>query len=136
MKKHFITNGTIFIGLILIVISFYKFFTIRDGFNITIFNNTNTQINGIKITYHNITKDIEIPMIEPGKKTILSINPKENFVRNQMKLKYEHSNGDKQSMVIIGYFEKGYSGSVTVKISSNDSGGFVVFDVDENINLH
>jgi hypothetical protein len=135
-KKYFITIATIFIGLILLVISFYKFFAIKDGFNVIISNNTNTQISGIKITYHNIKKDIEVPMIEPGQKTTLHINPKEDFVENQMKLNYGQSNGNKQSMVIIGYFEKGYSGNVTVKISSKDSSGFAVFDVDENIKVH
>jgi hypothetical protein len=56
------------------------------------------------------------------------------IVENQMKLKYEPGNGDTQSIAIIGYFEKGYSGNVTVKISPKDGGGFLVFDVDENIN--
>lgn len=135
-KKHFITIATISIGLILLVISLYKFFVIKDEFNVTIYNNTNTQVSGIKITYHNIKKDIEVPIIEPGEKTTLRINPKEDFVENQMKLNYEQSNGNKQSMVIIGYFEKGYSGNVTVKVSSKENSGFAVFDVNEDIKVH
>lgn len=138
-KKYFITTGTVFIGLILILISYSKvnrFFTIRDGFNVTIYNNTNTQINGLKITYHNITKDIEVPLIEPNQKIILNVIPSENFIENQMKIKYADSNGNTQIMVIVGYFEQGYSGDVTVKILSRDNVGFLIFDIDENIRVY
>jgi hypothetical protein len=41
-----------------------------------------------------------------------------------------------KSAVIVGYFEKGYSGNVTVKISSKGSEGFLDFDVDEDISVH
>lgn len=138
-KKHFIIVGIVFIGLILITLSFTKisgFFTKGNGFHVTTYNNTNTQIKGLKITYHNIIKDIEVPPIESNQRINLVIIPKESFGENQMKITYENSNGDKQSMVIVGYFEKGYSGNVTVKISSKGSSGFLVFDVDEDISVH
>lgn len=138
-KKYYIAIGTVLIGLFLLAAPFSKvsrFLGIRDGFNVTIYNNTNYEINGLKITYHHITKDIEVPMIEPGGKTTLNIIPKEHFNENQMKIKYENSNGNKQDIVIVGYFEKGYSGVITIKVSSKDSGGFLDFDVHENTTIY
>ncbi|MDR7073386.1 hypothetical protein [Fictibacillus barbaricus] len=88
------------------------------GFDITIKNQTEKKISHLKITYHNIASDIEIPPIQPNKIYKLKVTPTEEFSENTMKLFYKDDKGNKHTERLIGYFEQGYSGSSIVTIQS------------------
>ena len=103
------------------------------GLAITIENNTQIDVTGLQISYEHITKDIEIPDIKAGTSYRLVVNPTENFGENHMLLYYLDKTGTKQSEIIVGYFEKGYSGKVNVKIKSVNDKGVFQLDVDEDI---
>ncbi len=103
------------------------------GFAITIENNTQFDVTGLQISYEHITKDIEIPEIKAGTTYGLVVNPTENFGENHMLLNYSDETGAKQSKILVGYFEKGYSGKVNVKIKSVNDKGVFELEVDEDI---
>lgn len=106
-----------------------KFISFNRGFDITINNNTDIMVSGLKVTYEKITKDIEVPSLSAKKKLKINVSPTENFSENAMKIFYIDNQGNRQEECIVGYFEKGYSGKVIVDINSVDKNGKLFFQV-------
>ena len=119
--------------VLLFIFLFYPFIMGSSGFDITIKNHTDLQIEGLKITYHNIEKEIEIPAIKPDASYSINIDPKEDFGENSMTLYYHDQKGNRHDETIIGYFEKGYSGKVNIEILSIDSNRELTLKVEEKI---
>lgn len=129
-------NISIIIVVLLITscVIIYKFFLGRhDGFDIEIKNNTSENINGLIITYKGIIKDIDLPQIEAGKTYKVNVNPKENFSENSMIIYYKDKRGYIQKNILIGYFEKGYSGKVKVNMNFQDKNGLIIMQIQEKI---
>lgn len=127
MKRKIII--TVVVALVLILVGLlvackeFLGFIFTSGFDISIYNQTNTKISGLKITYKNVTKDVEIPDVEANSKVKLNVNPSENFGENSMMLYYLDKGNKRHEETIIGYFERGYSGKVNIEINSiNESG--------------
>lgn len=121
------------IGVIFCAIAILLLFKGPTGFAVTIENNTQIDVTGLQISYEHITKDIVVPDIKAGTSYRLVVNPTENFGENQMLLYYLDKNGTKQSKILVGYFEKGYSGKVNVRIKSVNDKGVFELEVDEEI---
>lgn len=124
------------IVLLLIITGFisYKFFADKhSGFDIEIKNNTGENLSGLTITYKDIVKDISLPEIGSGKTYKININPKEDFNENSMVIYYKDKRGYVQKNTLIGYFEKGYNGSVKVNINSQDENGLIIMQVREKV---
>lgn len=123
--------------IIFLIVTFlaYDFINSKDGFNIKISNRTNTQVQGLKITYNKISEDIEILVINPKELYKLNVNPKEDFGENTMKIYYNDKLGNKHEEVIIGYFERGYRGKILINVTSVDENGKITFEVKEEIKL-
>ncbi|WP_411682148.1 hypothetical protein [Clostridium thailandense] len=131
-KKLFISGVVL---LIFIFLALVKFAIFDRGFDITIRNNTDITVSGLKITYEKITKDIEVPSLSSHKKLKINVLPTENFSENSMKIYYIDNQGNKQEECIVGYFEKGYRGKVTVDINSVDKNGKLYFKVISSSNF-
>ena len=125
-KRLYILGAALLIFLLFTSIKFIAFTT---GFDITINNNTNITVSGLKITYEKITKDIDIPALSAGKKLEINVSPTEDFSENSMKIYYSDKQGNRQEECIVGYFEKGYRGKVIVDINSVDENGKLLFKV-------
>lgn len=135
-KKLGIVSLSIVLAVLIFLIIVGKvvcsfFFT--TGFDITFVNRTDNQIEGLYITYGNITNDIEVPSISKNSSFKININPSENLDETSMKLYYFDKNNNKNEETIIGYFERGYSGKVAVEIQDTDENGKHKFKVNENI---
>ena len=115
--------------LIFLLFTSIKFIAFTKGFDITINNNTNITVSGLKITYEKITKDIDIPSLGAEKKLKINVSPTEDFSENSMKIYYSDKQGNRQEECIVGYFEKGYRGKVIVDINSVDENGKLLFKV-------
>ena len=100
----------------------YSIFSSSE-FDINFENKTDSQIQNLKITYTNITKDIDVPMIQPNSSIKISVNPTEEFGENRMILYYFDNQKRRNEEILVGYFERGYSGSAKVKILNIDSEG-------------
>ena len=131
-KKRGLIILLICISIILILIGSFFYVVQSKGFDITIRNSTNSTISGLKITYINIKEDIQIPNIESEKIFKIKIKPTENFDENDMKIYYFDNKKNKQEETIIGYFEKGYSGKVTINIESIDANGKIKFKIESS----
>lgn len=107
----------------------YKIFQDSKGIHITIGNETNETISGLRITYNNITEDILIPSINSQMKYDLNVEPKEEFSENQMRLYYVDKDAKIHEEIILPYFEKGYRGQVFVRIKTTDSTGVITFEM-------
>ena len=129
-KKKFSILSVI---ILLLFILLYMFFIYSNGFDITIKNKTNVQIDGLRLTYNGIKKDIEIPSIKSNAVYSININPQEEFGENSMKIYYMDKLGNRNEETIIGYFEKGYSGKVFIDIVSIDLSEKITFKVTEKM---
>lgn len=107
----------------------YKIFQDSKGIHITIGNETNETISGLRITYNNITEDILIPSINSQMKYDINVEPKEEFTENQMKLYYVDQSGKIHEEIILPYFYKTYRGQIFVRIKEIDSTGIITFEI-------
>lgn len=119
--------------LILTVLVFgylgYKILQDSKGIHITIGNETNETISGLRITYDNSNQDILIPSINSQMKYDINVEPKEEFSENHMKLYYVDKDKKIHEEIILPYFEKGYRGQVFVRIKAIDSIGVITFEI-------
>lgn len=109
----------------------------KEGFDITVENETNKEVTGLYLTYDNIKKVIKIPSIVSGEKYTLNVNPSEdnNFSEAALKLEYIDNRGNLHTEYVIGYFEKGYSGQAVIKIKSIDEKGKLKLEVKDDTSL-
>jgi hypothetical protein len=106
-----------------------RFIFLNEGFDITINNNMDITLSGLKITYEKTTKDIDIPSITAHENFKINVLPSENFSENAMKIYYIDNQGNRQEEYIVGCFEKGYKGKVIVDINSVDKDGKLLIKV-------
>ncbi len=129
MKKLFIVIFILgFLGATSILL-----FSSHKGFDITIRNQTDTQISKLYLTYHNISSDIKISSIPPNNEYKLNVNPTEEFGENSMKLYYHDNEGNLYTECIFGYFEKGYYGDAIITLKSVDEKGKIKIEVEANV---
>jgi len=107
----------------------YLLFSGQEGFDITVKNQTNKEISGLYLTYDNITSDLKIPTISPGKEYKFNVTPTEDFGENSMKLHYKDHKGQLHTEYVFGYFEKGYSGDASVILQSIDENGKMQIEI-------
>lgn len=119
--------------LVLLVFIVFKSINAYQGIDVTIKNNTDVAISELKITYEDISKDIDIPSIPAHKELKINIIPSENFSEGAMKIYYINSKGNRQEEYIVGYFEKGYSGEVIAEINSVVENGNLLFKVNNQV---
>jgi hypothetical protein len=113
----------------------FVIFREQAGFDITIKNQTDKNISDLKITYQNITADIEIPPLSPKEEYKLRITPTEDFGENSMKLFYKDDKGRMHTETVIGYFEQGYSGNAKITLNSINKNGVIEMKIVEDLNL-
>ncbi|MDZ5253237.1 hypothetical protein [Clostridium sp. LIBA-8841] len=118
MKK----KTLIILGVILILLLSVGVYLVKDSstFKITINNKTNKEISGLKISYSNNSKNINVPSIKAGKSTELKVKADES---GSLVMYYTDILGDSHKEILAGYFQKGFSGKVVVNITTvNDLG--------------
>ena len=117
--------------LTLLVVGYlgYKLREDSKGIHLAIGNESKETVVGLRVTYNNITEDILIPHIDSEMKYDITIEPKENFSENQMKIYYVDKVGQVHEEIILPYFEKGYNGEVFVKIKDINDEGVITFEV-------
>lgn len=76
----------------------------EGGFDITVVNETHSDVQGLKITYNNI--DEAVPVIPAGQVYEFNITPSEEFGENTMYIYYSDNNGVMHERTMTGYFEK------------------------------
>jgi hypothetical protein len=134
-KKNIVIKVVIGIFILTVIgigVSIYSLFS-TTGFDIQIVNNLDQPVSGLYITYQNITSDVPIPEIMAHSKYELNIDPSEEFGENSMLLYYFDKDGNKQEERLVGYFEKGYWGTVKVWIQSIDEDGKMELKIEENL---
>ena len=90
-------------------------------------------LSGLSITYTGIGKDIELPEVKAGERYKLNIDPSEDFSENSMIIYYKDKRGYTQKNTLIGYFQKGNKGKVTVNITSQDKNGLIMMQIEEKV---
>lgn len=130
-KEYWLTKIIITVIIIAILASFVlsKSIFFYKGFDISINNNTDITLSGLRVTYEKITKDIDIPSLSAHKNLKINVLPSENFSENAMRIYYIDNQGNIQEEYIIGYFEKEYRGKVIVDINSVDKDGKLLFKI-------
>jgi hypothetical protein len=103
----------------------------HDGFKITIHNKVDKEIHNLIIDYPGGPTVVD--MESKSKKTI-KIRP-ENFGEASINLIYE-ANQSKQSEIIFGYIERGYSGKANIDIESIHEDGELNLSIREKVNLY
>jgi hypothetical protein len=99
----------------------------REGFNITISNNTDQKIVGLTIEYP--SGPLNLKTLSEKSTIKEHINPTGNFGESEINLIYKYKNGVNQRIMIIGYIEKGYRGKAKININSINKNGEIESDV-------
>ncbi|MGD6795458.1 hypothetical protein [Metabacillus indicus] len=133
--KRWLVNLTIALLLmILFVLPVRGMFS--SAITITITNQSEHQLDEMKISYFYNEEKIVIPSLEPKETYQVKIAPIENFSESSIKLLYRDKNGKQLEETIVGYFEKGYRGSADVTAKNIQSSGKVTFDTEEDISVY
>jgi hypothetical protein len=93
----------------------------REGFNITINNNTDQQIVGLAIEFP--SGPFNLKTLREKSTIKAHIIPTGNFGESEINLIYKDKYGVNQKIMIFGYIEKGYRGTAKIDISSIDTNG-------------
>ncbi|PKG22836.1 hypothetical protein [Niallia nealsonii] len=129
MKKKLLISGLVGVLLLGILIGYYAG---REGFIIKIKNNSDTTISNLYITYTQAPQDKKILKIDSNAKYSINIIPDKSVDEGEMRLYYFDNNGKKHQITLVGYFEKGYIGRVSVTIKSINENGEMKFKVNSN----
>jgi hypothetical protein len=126
MKKQ---NYLYLILLIVIIVSLSIYVVAPKYATISINNNTNTIISGLKIKYTNSpTDEIQVPEILEKKSADIKLDLPKNFTEGFIKICYIDKQGMNKEEYIEGYIEKGYSRNRIINIQSIDENGILSID--------
>lgn len=130
MKKNKLLYIIIISVSILAIIILYNLY-FRNTLSITvdITNFTTSKINGLKITSKALDKDAEVSEIPEQREYKMIIATAKNFDECNVVMYYYDKNGNKHEICLVGYIEKGYSGTVKVNINSIDSNGVLTITI-------
>ncbi|AJA46826.1 hypothetical protein CPAST_c07260 [Clostridium pasteurianum DSM 525 = ATCC 6013] len=120
----------IFIAIILVIICIIisiKLFS--SNITISIKNNTDKTVAGLKIKYSHLNNDIEVPQIPKNQIYKTKIILPENFTEGSIKIYYIDKQGENHEEYLEGYIEKGYKGNITTTIDSVDNNGILSIKV-------
>ena len=104
------------------------FLSIGDGI-LSIQNNTDVTISGLKIKYSNSIKDTKVPEILPNQIYKAKLVLPENFTEGSIKIFYTDRLGQKHEEFLSGYIEKGYKEKISVTISSVEDNGVLAINI-------
>lgn len=107
-----------------------------SAITITITNQSEHQLDAMEISYFYNKEEIVIPSLEPKETYQVKIAPRETFSESSIKLLYRDKNGKQLEETIVGYFEKGYSGSADVTAKNIQSSGKMTFDTEEDLSVY
>lgn len=136
MEVNQVKKIIIIILLVGFIGGIFLFFSDHEGFNITVDNQTNTEISGLYLTYDNIKSNIEIPSILSGKEYEFNVNPTEEFGEGSMKLHYKDKKGKLHTEYVFEYIEKGYSGKAIITLKTIDKNGNIQIEIEKNTFLY
>lgn len=117
MKKIFIFSFSV----ILLILLGLSFFNTSTTVNLSLQNTLNKPVSNLKLNYTGLIDDFNIQTIDPNDTLKLKIKMNKNFNEGSMKIYYLNDNGEKEEFYIIGYFEKGYKGTLHFKIIEEDN---------------
>lgn len=125
MKKLWVI-GIIVIVFIIIIYMYLNVFHISvEGFEITIENFTEKNIEVIFLTCSGISKDIEVGLLKPYERKVISVNPSD-YGENSIILYYLNKHGEMKKHTIVGYFEESYgNGYAIVNINNISDDGIL-----------
>lgn len=118
----------ILVAVIIIFIVAGIFLSSRDDM-LSIQNNTDITISGLKIKYSNFSDDVKVPEILPKKVYKTKLRLPENFSEGSIKIFYIDKNGKNHEEYLSGYIEKGYKVKINSTIDSVDNNGVLTIKI-------
>jgi len=118
----------ILVALIAVIIVAGIFLFSRNS-TLSIQNNTDVTISGLKIKYSNSLNDTELPDILPKQIYNSKIILPQNFTEGSIKIFYLDKQGKNHEEYLSGYIEKGYKVKISVNIVSVDSNGILSIEI-------
>ena len=99
---------------------------------LSIQNNTDVTISGLKIKYSNSINDTKVPEILPKQIYKAKLILPEDFTAGSIKVLYTDKLGQNHEEFLSGYIEKGYKEKISVTISSVENNGVLSIKLNEN----
>lgn len=134
MNKRKVTYVLV-IGIFLIAMFLTYNFSKARYIKININNNTDKEVSGLVIKSVVLDSDLKIPSILKESKYKTQILTSKNFSKGNegnVVMYYLDKKGNKQEIYLLGYFEKGYNGTINVNINSIDSNGILKTSIKEH----
>ncbi len=133
MKKYVAIASIILVVGLALAIGWKEVYFSSEGFDFTFKNQTESETPVLFLSYKGTDGDIKIHPISPGGNSNVHINPLNISGESDMTLYYKDQKGQVHKETAIGYFEKGYFGTITVTAKSIDSTGKIEFEFTEKM---
>lgn len=133
MRKYVAIASIILVVGLAFAIGWKEVYLDSEGFDFTFKNETESETPELFLSYKGSDGDIRIQPISPGGNSNLYVNPLNLAGESEMTLYYKDQEGQVHKETAIGYFEKGYFGTITVTAKSIDSTGKIDFEFKENM---
>jgi len=120
----------ILIALVAVVIVAGIFLSSTDSI-LSIQNNTDVTISGLKIKYSNSLNDTKVPEILPKQIYKTKLILPENFTKGSIKISYTDKQGENHEEYLSGYIEKGYKVKISVTIDLVENNGVLSIKINK-----
>ena len=125
-KSYVAVVAYIFFVLLIAIALLKLVSTVKNqGYEITIENQSNQLIQGLRIKYANNNIGVDVPSIATKSIIKVKVPPKEEFGETSIILEYTDKSEFKRKETIIGYVDKGFGGNVKVIILDLDNNGIL-----------
>ncbi len=99
---------------------------------LSIQNNTDVTISGLKIIYSNSLNDTKVPEILPKQLYKAKLILPENFFEGSIKISYTDKQGANHEEYLSPYIEKSYTVKINVNIDSVDNNGVLSININNS----
>lgn len=98
---------------------------------LSIQNNTNTVISGLKIKYSDSFNETDVPEILPGQTYEDELILPDEFTSGSIWVYYTDKQGENHEEYLVGYVERGFDIKIQITIDSIDNNGILTMNIIE-----
>lgn len=133
IKQIIKTLSFLFIIIIFIAASFlFVFKNFKTGVNLSISNETESQIENLKISFKYANKKTEtviLSKLDAKNRTKLNLSYPKDFTEGTIILQYVDKNNKEHTENIVGYVEKGSRAESDIIIKNMDENGIIKIEI-------
>lgn len=116
-------------AVIIILITVFVFTSKSTTFEVTFENNCGETTTDFFLFFTNATTPHSVSNLAPNDTYVTTMKYEEEQVEDSLRLFYHDYNGNKNEIILIKSFRKGYKGELTIDIIDIDENGVYTIDI-------